>query len=788
MRDHSPMKSLSSRKLVASLLVASFVISGVAGLSTPKIVAAADTTGCAGGFAVATGIFAWATTKATVAAQTGSEAPPQNYIANKEQASKAINDCILRPLAQAMVVALIRNIGTSIVNWVNTGFNGQPGFVTNLDKTLQDSADEAIGQFIEHDPALGFLCSPFSFQVRLELALKYSKPFEKNITCTLTEIGDNINNFANNNGGAGWDRWLQITTEPQNNVYGAYLIADSELAQRAARAVGIKEKKITLGQGFLDFETCDAYESDGQTLERLAADQNQKADIFGSESSKTTAQTIKVSAADIAAKKKCLPGKTSTKTPGKIVAAQLENEFTKGAIQTAVAQEIDQVISATLTQLAQKVMTGAGGLLGLSQKKSSSSASYIDRYRAQLYGQTTTATIDDLGGAQSELDGYTVQSYDEALALRNDPNNQALQNILGFTDRVGGEQIAAQQGEVTNAVGTYLGTSTARNVALGKSAIESSVLNTASYGNDGVKQISQYLKGAETSSDQPGGWWEVDLGEDRAIKIIRVYENNSPSAQNGALGNFTVTATAGNGVVTTYSSANLSSQQGSGVFSIAVGKATRYIRLTRIATEQMCEQKFGRGSNPAIRCQFQPHLAFAELEAIEDLGMPSLNATSTGSQSNSGSLNDNTPAIDTLSWNPAIASGATVRNGSSFDQTITLSTVKSVSGLGVEISLYDPNGKNIPFTNVFQNFDILRGAASGTWVSTQSVITATTGTVRVNLSINQNSGYSFRIMGSKQTQTLVGVAPGSYSIITRVYDSTGQALTSKTQRINFVVQ
>lgn len=792
------MKSFIHKQLIPAALIVCFVTSSFVALSVPKKVHADGEAACKGGMVVAVGQLAWASIKGAVSAQTGTEGPLQRFLGNYKDAGDFINDCILQPLAQMMIVALIRNIGASTVKWVNTGFEGKPSFVTDFEGTLLDAADQAAGNFIESKTDLGFLCSPFAFQIRLALAMKYSKPFNEQIRCTLSDIEKNVSNFANNNGGSGWDNFLRVTTEPQNTKYGAFLIADSELAKRMANAVTTKKDRISLGQGFLDYETCDDPESDAEYNARIASVEEYGSTYVGEKIEVTTSvfdannigasPTVSTKFVDSTSKKKICK-KSSVKTPGRVIADQLQSEFATGPIQRAVAQELDQVIAATMNQLAQKAIQGASGLLGLSKKKQSSGTSYIDQYRAKYYGQGTTASINEVGGAQSELDAYTVASYEEALALRDDPTNSDLQNIDRFTNTVAGTQIQAQQNQVGNTSTAYIGTVAENNIALGKVSIQSSTLNAASNGNDGIKQTGQYIKGAETDPNEAGGWWEIDLGGDKEIEKINIYSNPSPSASNGGLGTFSVEVRSSDGNATSYSGSSFSQNTSTGSLSGTIGRKGRYVRITRLASQTFCQDDYyGRTYSASSPCENQPHLAFAELEVIEKAGAGVSVTNNAAGGANGGTapqtVTDSSTGTSTLSWNPALVSGVKVSGSSGINQEIKLSAVKSAPGLTVSIALYDSAGRNVPFANVFSNFDILRGPTGGSWSSSQSSITSSVGTLRIGLSIGQNSSFSFKLTGGKQT----GAQKGNYSFISRVTDSTGTVLEDKTQRINFVVE
>ncbi len=270
------------------------------------------------------------------------------------------NNCILKPLAITMARTMVRSISNSIVNWINGGFQGKPGFVTDFKSLVADSADQAIGNYI-YGTDLKFLCQPFSVKIRLQLATKYQKKFQEEIRCTLSSVTGNVNSFVNNNGGTGWNNWLELTTQPQNNQYGAYLIAESELASRIQTQLDQITKTLDRSGGFLDFKVCDDKVPKGEkeTTEEARA----RAD--GAKASLEEYGTQYVSQKDTDPTPRCKTGGRVV-TPGSLVGEQANKVLGGWADQLNLATEIDQIVGALISHFADKMITGAQGFLGLS--------------------------------------------------------------------------------------------------------------------------------------------------------------------------------------------------------------------------------------------------------------------------------------------------------------------------------------------------------------------------------------------------------------------------------------
>jgi len=221
-----------------------------------------------------------------------------------------------------IVKQLIGQFTNSLVSWINNGFQGGPLFVTDPGQFFIGVGDRIAGHFIEGSE-LGFLCYPFALDIRLALNLNYSAAFEDEIRCTLTDVIGNIEGFTEDFNQGGWGAWFSMTQNSQNNVYGAYLDASSELEIRLASALGIEGMKLDWGKGFLSFQDCEVPDPAGGCLE------------YG-----------------------------PVQTPGTVIEGQLEESLGTNLRQLELADEFDEIIGALVNQLLYQAITQGGGLLG----------------------------------------------------------------------------------------------------------------------------------------------------------------------------------------------------------------------------------------------------------------------------------------------------------------------------------------------------------------------------------------------------------------------------------------
>src|SRR3989338_9733097 len=158
-------------------------------------------------------------------------------------------DSIALTIAKSTISTLVN----STVKWINNGFDGNPAYVNNPKQYFTDIADGEAGEFIRGSE-LGLLCSPFQANIRLSLMQEYYEPLP--YQCTLSEVTSNIEGFFDDFSQGGWDAWFSMTQNPTNNPYGSYLKARIDMDSRIASAIGLKDRELNQGRGFLSYKKC----------------------------------------------------------------------------------------------------------------------------------------------------------------------------------------------------------------------------------------------------------------------------------------------------------------------------------------------------------------------------------------------------------------------------------------------------------------------------------------------------------------------------------------------------
>lgn len=322
---------------------------------------------------------------------------------------------------------ILQKMTASIVGWVNSGFEGSPAFITNPKGFFLDAADQITGEFLDQmGGPLSQLCSPFSFDLRLNLALNQSSYATKRYTCTLGKIINNSRNAINTAGqnsgitisgdpnGAtlgnfingdfaqgGWEGYLAYSLEPQNNPIGATLMAQSDLQSRIAEKKSNINADLNRGQGFMSWQKCtditDEYVSGdyaGQDL-GLTNSQEQQLRQRGNQTA-VTGRTDLGEGTSIQKKRDPSTGMISyqdcqTQTPGSLIGGSLQRQLNVPADKLVLVKTISDSIDAILGALVNQMLTqGLGALSNRGSNTSGGNKSYLVQLSEEASGANTS--------------------------------------------------------------------------------------------------------------------------------------------------------------------------------------------------------------------------------------------------------------------------------------------------------------------------------------------------------------------------------------------------------------
>lgn len=314
-----------------------------------------------------------------------------------------VKECVLDTVAIVLRETLIRKITSSIVTWINSGFEGSPAFVTDLDDFLLDTADEAFGTYIYNDTNFAHLCSPFEFDIRFSLALSYSTDAARP-TCTLSNIVDNVETAIDDlSVDWDWDVYETITTDPSGNIFSSYIQSQENITNFITGTVNQDQEEINRNQGFLSFRKCTTSE-DANTY-----------GARGSNLADATQEEI-----EEAGRKNTQSQDCKVVTPGSVIQDTLSSQLNLDTERLALADEFNEIIGALMGQLVQKAFTGSG-VAGLTER-SGGSNSFLSDFSSDLSeanrGVATTLTNQTIN---------STETYEEYIGIQNESIQSLLQ-------------------------------------------------------------------------------------------------------------------------------------------------------------------------------------------------------------------------------------------------------------------------------------------------------------------------------------------------------------------------
>lgn len=254
---------------------------------------------------------------------------PSNFTSNTITASNQVMSSAKEwggdTIVWILVNVIIQHIAASTVNWINSGFQGSPAFVTNPDQYFGNLADGLAGQLIYSNPNWKFMCAPFRDKVQLAVNQAYLQ--SGNFSCTLSGVVSNFDGFMGDFNQGGWDGFLTMSQRNSNNPMGLYVNWQEQLYSQIATQQSNRQNELNYGQGFMSWRKC------------LTKDQT----------GKCTSQDPNIS------------------TPGSVIQNQLNTVLASGNGRLQVADEVNEIISALFSQLISKGIGAIGnGLRSLS--------------------------------------------------------------------------------------------------------------------------------------------------------------------------------------------------------------------------------------------------------------------------------------------------------------------------------------------------------------------------------------------------------------------------------------
>jgi len=288
---------------------------------------------------------------------------------------------VLNGIAWAAAKAVVNSLTQSIVNWVNSGFEGSPAFATDLNTNLRQLGDAVATDFLNDlltDTGKGdMIQSPFAESIGEGIIAGYylytsGDRLAARLRYTLDNFSQNSQAFLSGDfSQGGWNAFSAANNTCGNNPYCSRFAAYDELIDRLDSQVNQRIEEFRAGNGFLSWRgDCKQYASG------------------------STSTPLKDSDA-------CL-GHTIN-TPGSVIEAQLEHTLGSGLRQLELADSINEIVGALVSQLVTQVIGGTG-LLGSSESTAGGGRSLTDSI-----GQNTNTNTNANAALAEKLDDHETQ-------------------------------------------------------------------------------------------------------------------------------------------------------------------------------------------------------------------------------------------------------------------------------------------------------------------------------------------------------------------------------------------
>lgn len=268
--------------------------------------------------------------------------------------------------ANIVAKQILRRITAQTVNWINSGFEGNPAFVTDPQRFFLGIADQTASQlFLGANSPLNQLCSPFRAEVRLALVKNYlADQNPQQYQCSFERIGANFQNFTRDFSQGGWDAWFTMTQQYQNNPYGAYIEGQKTLSLQIQTQQGTKQRQLAEGRGFLSYERCRRDYKPQKSITQCV--KFEPLTVGGGEPKCLVYEEEDANGETT----QCPASEKEVVTPGSVINEQLGKAMGSSFAQLEAADEINEIVNALMIQLIEKTFSSVqGGLRGLSQSK-----------------------------------------------------------------------------------------------------------------------------------------------------------------------------------------------------------------------------------------------------------------------------------------------------------------------------------------------------------------------------------------------------------------------------------
>ena len=400
-----------------------------------------------------------------------------------------VKDYGLDGIATGIARAIVSSMVASLVDWINSGFQGSPAFITDLQGFLLETLDKKAFEIIEElGGDASFLCTPFRLNIQIALAIQYdntrvNRPYRG---CSVSNFIGGFEEFLSGVQNDNFLRnWVTLTSNPQKYTpYGQYIEGRTAVRRELDEAKQQANTENNWGSGYQSGKICEQVESAGSrssadnvqittTPNPLATNQLPQNDVviqttpnplgntapaqndvviqttpnplgntsptsggsglaaidsvnpnvtqpqIGQVNAAPTQNNIGRAVSDVSRTlsgvSRSLSGvnlRCSISKPGRLIADRISKSLGLSEDTLITSDEINEIVSALIAQLATKAITGANGLLGLSRGTGYTYSNFADGYTAR-------AAAEAAGAAQTAASSNISTAGDLVVKMQN---------------------------------------------------------------------------------------------------------------------------------------------------------------------------------------------------------------------------------------------------------------------------------------------------------------------------------------------------------------------------------
>lgn len=289
------------------------------------------------------GLFKNSTKKATskvgklLGSLTGQQVPTSDQTAQDKQETANKKESCLDAIAYTVAKQALGQVTNKTLNWVNTGFGGNPFYVRNIDSFLGSIKNDEIRNYIgiadNINKGNGDAVGASVTSKIIEMIT--GRPSSVSTPTTQSEL--KYEAFTKDFSSGGWDAWYRMTQLGENPI-GAILSTSQQLGKNIEEQQQATKNEISNGNGFLSQKLCVEYAS--------TVDPNDPNNLV----------------LGLDGLPKCL--RFETVTPGSVIAAQTQTITNSGTRQLEAADELNEVLGAFFDSLLNKLFNKGLQTLG----------------------------------------------------------------------------------------------------------------------------------------------------------------------------------------------------------------------------------------------------------------------------------------------------------------------------------------------------------------------------------------------------------------------------------------